>query len=63
MTDFLPFLRFCDIKADGFIKFILNRMLLKHEDISVMYGINGEENLEEKTLDYLEGYKKGAELT
>lgn len=43
--------------ADGFIKFILDRMLLKHEDISIMYGINGEEMLDEKTLDYLAGYK------
>ncbi|VAX35122.1 Glucoamylase [hydrothermal vent metagenome] len=42
--------------ADGFIDFILNRMQLKHEDIGVMYGINGEEKLEEYTLDHLPGY-------
>lgn len=42
--------------ADGFIRFILNRMQLKHEDISVMYGINGEEKLTEITLDHLDGY-------
>ncbi len=43
--------------ADGFIDFILNRMQLKHEDIGVMYGINGEEKLDEFTLDHLSGYK------
>ncbi len=43
--------------ADGFINFILNRMKLKHEDIGVMYGINGEEKLEEYTLDHLPGYE------
>ncbi|VAW11445.1 Glucoamylase, partial [hydrothermal vent metagenome] len=39
--------------ADGFINFILNKMQLKHEDIRVMYGINGEEELQETTLDHL----------
>jgi len=43
--------------ANGFIDFILNRMLLKHEDIGVMYGINGEEELTERTLDHLAGYQ------
>jgi len=43
--------------ASKFINFILNRMLLKHEDIGVMYGINGEEDLTESTLDHLAGYK------
>ncbi|MCA9409505.1 MAG: glycoside hydrolase family 15 protein, partial [Candidatus Omnitrophica bacterium] len=43
--------------ANGFFDFILNRMMLKHEDISVMYGINGEEELIEKELDHLAGYK------
>jgi len=42
--------------AVGFIDFILNRMMLKHEDIRVMYGINGEEELVEKELDHLDGY-------
>ncbi|MBP9854333.1 MAG: glycoside hydrolase family 15 protein [Candidatus Omnitrophica bacterium] len=40
-----------------YIKFILNRMLVKDYNISVMYGINGEENLEEKILDHLNGYE------
>ncbi|MDD4202153.1 MAG: glycoside hydrolase family 15 protein [Candidatus Omnitrophica bacterium] len=42
--------------ANRFINFILNRMLLKHENIAVMYGINGEKDLKEKTLDHLDGY-------
>ncbi len=40
-----------------YINFILNRMLLKDYKISVMYGINGEEKLEEKVLDHLNGYE------
>lgn len=40
-----------------YINFILNRMLLKEHDISVMYGINGEENLEERFLEHLSGYE------
>jgi GH15 family glucan-1,4-alpha-glucosidase len=43
--------------ANRFIKFIVNRMLLKDDGIAVMYGINGEKVLEERTLDHLEGYK------
>ncbi len=40
-----------------YINFILNRMLLKDYNILVMYGINGEEKLEERTLDHLSGYE------
>lgn len=43
--------------AEQYIQFILNRMLLKHENITIMYGINGERELTEKTLDYLNGYE------
>ncbi|MBF0252806.1 MAG: glycoside hydrolase family 15 protein [Candidatus Omnitrophica bacterium] len=46
--------------ANRFIKFIVDRMLLKNEDVAVMYGINGEKILEEKTLDYLAGYMDSA---
>ncbi len=42
--------------ASRYISFILNRMLLKHEDIAVMYGINGERLLEERVLEHLSGY-------
>ncbi len=43
--------------GERFLGFILNRMLLKNDNIAVMYGINGERNLEEKTLEYLSGYE------
>ena len=43
--------------ATRFMKFILNRMLLKHENIRVVYGINGEKELPERILDHLDGYK------
>ncbi|MFH1715382.1 MAG: glycoside hydrolase family 15 protein [Elusimicrobiota bacterium] len=43
--------------ARHFIDFIINRLLLKHHNISVMYGINGEKELEEFTLGHLSGYK------
>jgi GH15 family glucan-1,4-alpha-glucosidase len=42
--------------ATRYISFILNRMLLKHENIAVMYGINGERELVEKELSHLKGY-------
>ncbi|MBU1128503.1 MAG: glycoside hydrolase family 15 protein [Candidatus Omnitrophica bacterium] len=44
------------ISANRFITFILNRMLLKRDKIGVMYGINGERDLTERTLDHLDGY-------
>ena len=43
--------------ASRYMKFILNRRMLKHENISVMYGINGERLLEEKVLNHLSGYQ------
>src|SRR3989338_9840063 len=43
--------------ADQYIKFILNKVLLKHENVTVMYGINGERELKEITLDYLDGFE------
>lgn len=43
--------------ANGFIEFILNRMLLKHDDIAVMYGINGEVKLTEYVLTHLDGFE------
>ncbi len=43
--------------AERYLNFILNRMLLKHENIAVMYGINGEKELTEKILDHLNGYE------
>jgi GH15 family glucan-1,4-alpha-glucosidase len=43
--------------AEKYISFILNRMLLKHENVAVVYGINGERILTERVLDYLAGYE------
>ena len=43
--------------ATQFINFILNRRLLKHENLTIMYGINGEKYLKEKTLEHLDGYE------
>lgn len=43
--------------AGEFLGFILDKIQLKHEDIGVMYGINGEEQLDELSLDHLAGYE------
>jgi len=43
--------------AKRYMNFVLNRRMLKHENISVMYGINGERLLTEKVLDHLSGYE------
>jgi GH15 family glucan-1,4-alpha-glucosidase len=43
--------------AERYITFILNRMLLKHENIAVIYGIHGEKNLPERILEHLSGYE------
>ncbi len=42
--------------AARYINFIINRMLLKHDNIAVVYGINGEKELTEKALEHLAGY-------
>jgi len=42
--------------SNRFINFILNRRLLKHENLILMYGINGEKELEERILNHLNGY-------
>lgn len=46
--------------AERFIQFILGRMLVKNENIAVMYGINGERVMTERTLYHLKGYKGSA---
>jgi len=45
------------IASENFIKFILGRMLLKSENISVMYGINGESDIKERVLEHLNGHE------
>lgn len=42
--------------SSRYMSFILDRMLLKNDGISVMYGIHGEKILTEKILQHLEGY-------
>lgn len=43
--------------AGRYIQFILERMLLKNENIGVMYGINGELLIDEQILEHLKGYQ------
>ncbi len=43
--------------SSRYMNFILDRMLSKHGDISVMYSIHGEKVLEEKIVPSLAGYK------
>lgn len=40
-----------------YIQFILNIIPVKHEKIQIMYGLRGEKNLQEHTLDHLAGYQ------
>ncbi len=42
--------------AGRYIQFILERMLVKNENIGVMYGINGERLINERILGHLDGY-------
>ncbi len=43
--------------AKRFLQFIIDLMPDKDEKLQIMYGINGQKTLTEKTLDHLEGYK------
>jgi GH15 family glucan-1,4-alpha-glucosidase len=43
--------------AERYIRFILERMLVKNENIAVMYGINGERSINERILGHLDGYQ------
>lgn len=43
--------------ARKFLQFIIDTIPDKDEKMQIMYGINGEKDLTEETLDYLEGYK------
>jgi len=46
--------------AKRFLKFIVALIPDKDEKIQIMYGINGEKDLTEKTLDHLSGYKNSS---
>ncbi|MGB3776152.1 MAG: glycoside hydrolase family 15 protein, partial [Leeuwenhoekiella sp.] len=43
--------------AQKFLQFIMNTVPDKDEKMQIMYGINGEKELTEETLDHLSGYK------
>ncbi|PHQ30534.1 glycoside hydrolase family 15 protein [Leeuwenhoekiella nanhaiensis] len=43
--------------ARKFLQFIIDTIPDKDEKIQIMYGINGEKTLTERTLDHLEGYE------
>ncbi|MBO0322381.1 glycoside hydrolase family 15 protein [Muricauda sp. CAU 1633] len=43
--------------AKRFLQFIIDLMPDKDEKLQIMYGINKEKKLTEKTLDHLDGYK------
>jgi len=43
--------------AKSFLDFILDIIPYKDEKIQIMYGINGQKNLREKELDFLDGYE------
>lgn len=43
--------------ARRYLQFIIDLMPDKDEKLQIMYGINKEKNLTEKTLDHLEGYR------
>ena len=41
----------------NFIDFIVDLIPTKNEKLQIMYGIDGQKILTEKTLDHLSGYK------
>ena len=43
--------------ARGFLRFVLDIIPYKDEKIQIMYGINGERQLKERTLEWLSGYE------
>ena len=43
--------------AKRFLQFVIDLMPDKDEKLQIMYGINGEKKLTEKTLEHLDGYK------
>ncbi|WP_211227876.1 glycoside hydrolase family 15 protein [Spirochaeta cellobiosiphila] len=49
-------LRHYDV-AQRFLQFIINAIPYKDEKVQIMYGIRGEKQLTEKSLDWLAGYK------
>jgi GH15 family glucan-1,4-alpha-glucosidase len=46
-----------DEEAKGFLRFVRDRALESDGDLQIMYGIGGEHDLTESTLDHLSGYE------
>jgi len=46
-----------DVAAAKFLDFIISLVPGKNEKMQIMYGIHGEKDLTEKTLEHLEGYE------
>lgn len=46
-----------DEEAKAFLKFVRARAMEADGDLQIMYGINGEHDLTESTLDHLSGYE------
>jgi GH15 family glucan-1,4-alpha-glucosidase len=46
-----------DEEAKGFLRFVRNRAMESDGDLQIMYGIGGEHDLTESTLDHLSGYE------
>lgn len=44
-------------EANAFLQFMLNAIPYKDEKVQIMYGIRGEKQLTERTLNWLDGYK------
>ncbi len=47
-------------EAQDFLNFIINIIPKKDEKLQIMYGIRGEKELTEHTLDHLKGYKNSS---
>jgi GH15 family glucan-1,4-alpha-glucosidase len=47
-----------DWEADDFVEYIADLERNSDGSLQIMYGINGEKDLEERTLDYLKGYEQ-----
>jgi GH15 family glucan-1,4-alpha-glucosidase len=46
-----------DKEAQGFLRFVRDRAMESDGDLQIMYGIGGEHDLTESTLDHLSGYE------
>ncbi|MBC74543.1 MAG: hypothetical protein CME64_00855 [Halobacteriovoraceae bacterium] len=49
-----------DKEAKEFLEWVCEKAKVGHQDLRIVYGLNGERDLKEKTLTHLEGYEKSA---